>query len=241
MTSLNHYNNKGLISTKSLYEIAEKVVNHFIGKRVIPFADRKDFIQSVVEKYYTKRDRIENGYSGKAKISTYVTSVIYKMTCEEIRSEIKHWKQQKEDANLMLEMKKDNSLSPEQELIISNEKILLQKAFLTLGKESAKAKLFLKCYYRLPVSENELKEYAQDKHQVDLMKKIKQNPMDKDKDVYEKLAVLLEMIEEKMVQVDAVRMYVNKMVNRIINRLNGRNQRSSYTKETLGYLMELAL
>lgn len=232
-------NKTDLILLEEIEELCSIIINKFISRGVIPFNEKEDIKQSLLEKYLLKREKIATAYSGKAQPRTYYSAVLYKMTCEVIRSELNNWKTIKSEVNEMLKYNKDNSLSPEQATIIHNEKDLLDKVLTTFGKERGKIELFLKIFYRVPVNNDDIKKCYKN-HEDNASFEITENkPGIKDKELYSSLANLVNQYENKDVKPDAIRMYINKYINSILSRLNGRYQRANYTKETLGILFEI--
>lgn len=232
-------NKTDLISLEAIEELCSIIINKFISRGVIPFNEKEDIKQSLLEKYLLKREKIAKAYSGKAQPKTYYSAVLYKMTCEVIRSELNNWKTIKSEVNEMLKYNKDNSLSPEQATIIHNEKDLLDKVLTTFGKERAKIELFLKVFYRVPVSNMDIKECYKNHKSNTSIALAGNMPEAKDKELYSDLAGLVNQYENKDVKPDAIRMYINKYINSILSRLNGKYQRANYSKETLGILFEI--
>lgn len=225
-----------LISLAELEELSSIIVAKFIRRGVIPFNDKDDIKQTIIEKFLLKQASLVQSYSGKASKRTFCSAVLYKMTCEIIRKELKNWKNINSDTSEMLTGHKDIALTPEQTTIINNEVDLLEKVLTTLGKEQYKTLLFLKYYYRIPVNNKDITGYLKKGN----AKLYLPNPIDaKDKDIFDYLSKMVELAEGKVVQPDAVRMYVNKQINSILLRLNGKFNRADYNKETLGLLFEI--
>lgn len=226
-----------LLKIEEIEQLAQIVINKFVARGVIPFADKDDIKQSVVEKYLLKENKIAESFSGKAQPRTYCSAVIYKMTCELIRSEMKNWKNINNDASEMLVDNRDTALNPEQSTIIENEVDLLEKGLITFGKERSKIELFLKYYFRIELNKKDFKGYSEGSEEEQNILRTDVNT--KDKEIYENLCKLVNHQEKKVVQPDAIRMYINKHLTSIITRLNGRMGRANYTKETLGILFEI--
>lgn len=226
-----------LLHIEEIEQLAQIIINKFVARGVIPFADKEDIKQSIIEKYLIKEDKITASFSGKAKPKTYCSAVIYKMTCELIRSELKNWKNIQNDASEMLINNRETALNPEQTTIVMNEVDMLDKVLLTLGKERGKIELFLKYYFRLPLNEKDIENYS--KNNKEVLRYMTSDVKIKDKTIYENLCKVIKVCENKTVQPDAIRMYINKHLNSIITRLNGKMNRANYTKETLGILFEI--
>ena len=166
-----------------------------------------------------------------------MSAILYRMVLEILRSE-----KNKPEKNLN---KSDNPnvfdnrkvINPEEKLIIENEKKYLKRIMLTLGKDRVKIKLFIKFYFRMLIVILDLKNYVPEKFTKKVLGILQHNENIRDKEIYTKLSEAQNIFETKKVKPDAVRMFINKNINKIINRLNGTN-RAFYTKESLQILFE---
>lgn len=224
-----------LLAIDELEQLAQIIISKFISKGVIPYEEKEDIKQTLLEKYLVKEQKIAESFNGKAKPKTYCSAVLYKMTCEVIRSELKNWKNINKDASEMLVNNSDNSLNPEQKAVLQNEVDLLDKVLTTMGAERAKTELFLKYYFRLPIEKYDLERYSS----KEVLELLQNNAHLKDKEIYNNLTKVVEYCENKLVKPDAIRMYINKQLGSIIARLNGKMSRANYSKETLGFLFEI--
>jgi len=228
------------IAQKELIRITEIIIRKFISRGVIPHTEFDDVKQSVLANYYQKQTQIENGYNGSAKAETYCSAVLYRMTCEIIRKELSYWKNSRKEQEYDTASKAviNRELSPEENLLIKNEVGLLKKVLLTLGSEKTKTEFFLRAFYQLNFSgiEDCPTTYLPFAEQLQLTFDKYQNISEKD--IFKVLSDLIFESEGKKVAYDAVRMYVNKQVLHITERLNYCKGGSTYNKKTLGILFE---
>ena len=141
------------------------------------------------------------------------------------------------EKNMMRLGEKDSSISPENQAVIENEKKHLQKVFLSLGKDRAKVLLGCKMIQRLRVTKEEFEDYLDGRPSKGSEKYLEVSNEDQNRDVYEKLCIIINLVEEKNNKPDAFRLWLNKKIEQIIARLNANNI-SKYDNETFGILLE---
>ena len=220
---------------KKLLEYANRVVTHYVTKGAIAGSDKEDVQMSIVEKFLVKKDRIMSAFQGKSELKTYCIAVLNRMCCEVIRSEVRkdtNYQQYAQDKPFPVYINAANRA------VIEDEVKLLEKILVLFDDEKSKVVLFLKFMYDIPINEQDINDYYPDLKPD--MKELLMNQavglsLSKKNDV---LRQLLEQCENKKVSPDAIRMWINKTVSRVIRRLNGTLQRSNYSKESLGILLE---
>lgn len=225
------HSNSKLISDTELLLLSGKVVARYVKAGTIPTKEEEDVKMAIVEKFLIKHDSIKKAFSGKAKVSTYCIAVLNRMCCEIIRKELKHWKI---DNNEVPDVP-NNIISHADKLVISDEVKLLHKILLLFGDEFVKIKLFLAFYFQLNIYENDIAGYS-------LNKKVRELFSDsgvKNKgEIFECLTEAVGIVEKKEVKADAVRMWLNKNTDKIIQRLNGAFGRANYDKDSFQILFE---
>jgi DNA-directed RNA polymerase specialized sigma24 family protein len=224
-------------SDEQILTITDIILKKFVKNHGIDYHNFEDFRQEVLEKFYTKKDTIMDAYTGKAKPETYVSAVIYRMTLGVIRND-KNFRKYQADIEPSTELQKEKVRTPEEELLIENEKHYLRLVINTLP-DTNKALLFLKTYFRISITQEDLRAYCIKLQGSELSERFNRADEMTDKEIYECLCDAENSIQTKQVKPDAVRMYINKMINVLLIRLNGRNQRCYYTKDSLAYLFEL--
>lgn len=225
---------QGLISEDQLLVFADKVVRKYSSSGIIPSKEFDDVKMAIVEKYLKKQDKISKAYSGDAKISTYCIAVLNRMCCEVIRKELKHWKNQCEE---QLEGESTSDFSASAQLLIQDEVQLLRRILIFFNDEYSKIVFCLAFLYQLPLKKDVVLAY--DSKGVAVIKNTDIREQVKNKgDIYKELAILVNVVEDRKLKPDAIRMWVNKTVDKIVCRLNGPFQRASYDKESFQILFE---
>ena len=171
-------------SDQKVLKITDIILKKFVKKRGIDYGSFEDFRQEVLEKFYSKKTAIIDSYSGKAKPETYLSAVIYRMVLGVIRSD-KNFKKYQSDINpAEYDMQTENVRTPEENLVIKNEKLYL-KALLKTLPESDKTVLFLKAYFRIVLSNADLEFYRNSEALQELNEKLQQADKINDKDIYD--------------------------------------------------------
>ncbi len=225
----------GSLPEKDLMEYAEKVVTKYVNSGVVPARYREDVQMSMVEKFLSKKEQIFSAFEGKSKVKTYCFAVLNRMCCEIIRKELRHWKNKDEEEPAP--SFHDFSCSSSQ-VVIDAEIKLLDKILLMFDDEKPKVVFFLKYFFDIPVTEFDARAYLKEYFEPEIMDFLSGQEKNTDTRKYQVLQHIVTIRDEKDVKPDAIRMWLNKTVHHIIARLNGTIQRSNYTKESLGILME---
>jgi hypothetical protein len=229
-------NNKcDFISEEHLLQLAEKVVTRYVISEVIPKREKEDVIMAIVERFLEKQEKIAAAYSGRAKVSTYCIAVLNRMCCEVIRKEMMQWKNRSEEY-----IKEDTSgvLSSSQKLLIEDEIGFLDKIIRQFHKETAKIPVFLAYYFKLEPNKQCVHAYSPLYKENGLLKLLDPKRIESKANLFENLAKVVNLSESKTVKADAVRMWLNKTMDKIIDRLNGPFQRANYDRETFNTLFE---
>ncbi len=158
------------------------------------------------------------------------------MCCEIIRKENKHWYAIVEGEQGTKHEEVSLPIESEKYSVIQSEIKRLGKTMIMLNGEQAKTILFLKYFFDIPVTENEIKNYCKEKTEEYLPSFQKINP-EKKGDMFEKLAMVVNGIEKKDVKADAVRMWLNKQIDTILTRMNHHGA-TQHNKESLALLIE---
>jgi DNA-directed RNA polymerase specialized sigma24 family protein len=226
------------ISMDQIVDIANKVVSRYVYRSVIPTREKDDVVMAIVEKFLKQKNKIEQAYEGKSKISTYFVAILNRMCCEIIRKESKHWYSITNDESEMNSTRFSTlSIETEKTFAITNEVKRLDNTLLFFNGERPKINLFLKYYFDLPYDQDDIKDYAKDKYEE--VKIILVNPESASKaQLFENLALVVNLVEGKDVKGDAVRMWLNKQIDVILNRLN-RNGIANHDKQSLAVLFEI--
>jgi len=227
-----------MFSTELLLKTSSIIVKKFVRNGSVKYDDFEDVKQSLIEKYLNKKDKIERSFNGSAKIETYISAVLYRMVLEILRSEKSKTNNSTEFEQIVKFFKTEKVINPEEQLIIENEKKYLQRVLHTLGKERFKISLFIKYYFRIIINVFDLNNYVPNNLIKSVLKILTFKINTKDKEIFSNLSEVQNSFETKKVKPDAVRMFINKNIEKTINRMNGTN-RAFYTKNTLSILFEM--
>lgn len=217
--------------------IVKKVVNRYVSTSLIPAGEREDVEMSIIGKFTAMLPRIDSAYEGKSKRSTYYTAVINRMCCEVIRAQKKHWDVVKCSYEEVINSGPFHLTSLEKQLHYNMEVRRLSNVLQLFDKDQAKIRLFIKYYFQLPLTMENLNDYSSQKA-PQLMKILGTKPAKKS-EIFEQLALVVNIAEDKNIKADAIRMWLHKQIDIIITRMN--NQRcSSYCRESIELLFEIA-
>lgn len=190
---------------------------------------------SIVERFWEKHERIASAYSGKAKISTYCIAVLNRMCCEVIRKDLIHWKSRSEE---FIREESSSTLSSSEKLIIQDEARMLDKVIRLLNEEKSKVLVYLAYFFFLKPKKVHIEEYSGRCNQNGISQLLDPGNIQNKSHLFENLAQVMNTCENKSVKADAVRMWLNKTMDKIIEQLNGPFQRANYDRESLRTLFE---
>lgn len=225
-------------SIEKVYRITRSVVGRMLMRRAIPYREREDTEQELMRKFIEKQDKIINAFQGNANFDTYLTAILYRMCCEVIRSDVKNWDHVKSDDPSYFFSKEKYSGSMENRLIIDNESEYLKKVLQLFDDEQASIVLFLKVLFGVSVSPEDLENYDSNYKRKGIDRLLLNRSFENNQDVYKALAKTVECSENRKVGGDAVRIWLNKRMDQIINRLNGTIQRSNYDRKSFRILFD---
>jgi len=228
-------NSTRLISDEQLLLIAQKIVHRYVYARAIPQKEEEDVKMAIVEKFLLKHDAIRKAYNGESKVTTYCISILNRMCCEVIRKELKQWKQQPTEN---FESGNTDFNSTSTQLVINDEINQLEKIINLFDEEKDKVRLFMAYYYQLQIRDSDIKLYDSNFEKNKLKSLFLQIDIKNKGDIYVNLAFAVERVENKKIKADAVRMWLNKVIEQIITRLNGPFKRANYNKESVQILFE---
>lgn len=229
---------EGIFTTRMLTTITDIIVKKYIKAGYIAPENYEDTRQTIIEKYIAKRERIESLYDKRAKPETYLSAVLYKMMLEIMRSTSSKQKHFGEYEATVLKNGEGHQITPEEKLIIENEKKYLEKVLASFGHETSKVTLFCKMFFRIRPTKQELEAYLKHEADNDILKLTFIEGNELDKEIFDRLCTICNTAENKNNKPDAVRMFVGKTNGKIINRLN-LNRQTNYNEESLALLFDM--
>lgn len=229
----NSHKKEPRISDQELLSLAHKIVSRYVSLGSIPMRELEDTQMAIVEHFIIKSETIYSAFTGKSKLTTYIIAVLNRMCCEVIRKNLRHWHHTSDEALLMME---GSETSASEKLLIRDEMNLLERILSLYTNEKSKIRVFMAYYLQLPVNSKDVKQYSP--HNFQKLAAILTQSADNKGDTFYVLAQAVNLAESKEVKSDAVRMWLNKTTDCIINRLNGPFNRTNYDKESFQVLFE---
>ncbi len=226
-------------SIEMVIKIADIIVKKFVKNKSIHVSEFDEIKQTIIEKYLQKKDKIEINFTEKSKPETYISAILFRMVLEVLRTERNKNQRYLDFEDNIKIFEKEKIINPEEKLIIQNEKEYLKRVLNTFGKEQVKIILFIKIYYQINITNIEIKNYSKNITCKKILNCLGENKDLKEKEIFLLLSRLQNTAEKKQVKPDAIRMYVNNSIKKILERLNGENNRTFYTKKTLALLFEV--
>jgi DNA-directed RNA polymerase specialized sigma24 family protein len=228
------------ISVQQILELANTVVSGYVRRSIIPKRENEDVKMAIVEKFIIQREKIDKAFEGKSKLSTYYIAIMNRMCCEIVRRENRYWYAVTENEYTNERSESDSTtmnFETEKDLIIKQEEHRLEQVINSCHGKKGKLLLFLKFYFDLPISREEIEQYAEHLTE-DLTLILKRDQTTAKSEVYNILANAVNLAEHKNIKGDAVRMWMNKHIDLIICELN-KCEDTEYTIENIETLLEL--
>lgn len=238
---LNRKEQDRTIDYSQIQMYAEKVVAKYVVRSVIPDREKEDVVMSIIEKFINQKDKIDSSFEGRSKKMTYYVAILNRLCCEVIRKEKKHWyavyeyeeKEENDDSSNVLRVN-----DVERSIAIKEEVRKLNDAILIFNGQGAKINLFMKFYFRIPVENSDVSNYSTTN--ADKLTRLLSNSQSLRKsEIFDRLATIVELVEGKTVAGDAVRMWLNKHMDMIINRMN-MNGLCNHDRSSLQTLLEIS-
>lgn len=223
------------ISEEDLLAFASKVVTRYVYQGTIPEREKEDVVMSVVQRFWEKKEKIIASFSGEAKRSTYCIAVLNRMCCEVIRKELMHWKSRPEE---YIGDRGSCGLSSAEALVINDEISLLDIIFRLDAGQMPKKLIFFAYYFHLKPNKKHLANYGVNGYLQKTLTLLNPVNVNSKGQLFENLALVVNDCEGKSVKPDAVRMWLNKAMDKIIDRLNGPFGRANYDREAFRTLFE---
>lgn len=235
------------ISNKPIYtdelisqvsQVVEVVVRKYVARKAVPKREQEDVTMIVLEKFILQKEKIMSSFQGKSSFNTYCVAIVNRMVCEVIRKENRNWysvveqEQRQEDNTQNINSGTDNAL------ILKNEVLRFEQSLLFFNGSGAKVNLFLKYYFNIPLQLEDYQKYgaksAKELHELLTYSESKSKGI-----TFEQLAKAVNLVEGKDLKGDAVRMWLNKQMDIILDRLNSTGG-SNHDKESLAILCEMS-
>lgn len=225
-------------SIESILDIANIVISRYAARNIIPSREKEDVKMAVVEKFINQKKKIDKAFEGKSKLSTYYIAIMNRMCCEVIRHESKHWYSVNDDKKELYESDPITlNIETEKNTIFHLEEKRLDSIIHSFKDEEGKLILFLKFYFHLTLSRKDFEKYSIDKAN-ELMLILQREETTAKSEIFDKLAEAVNLVEQKNVKGDAVRMWLHKQIETLLSRLN-KSGDTEYTRESLEIIIEM--
>ncbi len=217
---------------------AELVVGKYVVRKAIPKREQEDVVMVAVEKFVQQKDKIMSSFQGKSSFNTYCVAVLNRMVCEVIRKESRHWYAVVENDAEPIKNRHGLWIEAEKDLVLKSEVVRFNQTLLFFNGTGAKVNLFLKYYFGLPIQRTDYQSYG--RHHADALSEILNADAAPSKGTaFEQMAIAVNLVEGKHLKGDAVRMWLNKQMDVILDRLNASGG-SRHNRESLALLCELS-
>lgn len=224
-----------IIKESELLLLAERVVSRYVYSHKLPRREAEDVKMGIVEKFLHKQEQIASKFQGKSTIKTYCIAILNRMCNEMIRKEIKHWNYAYDEHKININT---NKYDASQKLLIRDEINALDKIMQLFDDEMHKARIFMAYSYKIPVREEDVKNYDKLYKQNKTIQLLDIDRIGSKAEMFENLAQLVNAVEHKNIKGDAARMWYNKTTSKIILRLNNSFISTNYDKDSLEILFE---
>lgn len=235
------------ISNKPIYadelisqvsQVVEVVVRKYVARKAVPKREQEDVTMIVLEKFIDQKEKIMSSFQGKSSFNTYCVAIVNRMVCEVIRKENRSWYSVVEKEQRQTDNTQNSDFGTANALILKNEVVRFEQSLLFFNGSGAKVNLFLKYYFNLPLQLDDYHKYGPECG--DELQQMLPYVESKSKGItFEQLAKAVNLVEGKELKGDAVRMWLNKQMDIILDRLNSTGG-SNHDKESLAILCEMS-
>lgn len=221
-------------------EIISIVVQKYARMNTIHPYGEADMSQYVRLKLTENLDGIRSNYRGQAKVKTYVSAVIRNYCLEFVRKHAIKLEEEEWRAEQPAIVAAEGTHSPLRMLYVKEEMKRLARILQLFGSQRPKLELVLRAYYRNRITPQHLQAYAQARkfNYPECFDKLARTTRSKDQDVFACINTFLNEVDGQSNSADAVRKWTVRKMEELLDLLNGPNHERSYTRETLGLLLD---
>jgi len=212
----------------------------FCNKYEISPYERDDLDQFVKLRLIEKKASILLNYRNEARIKTYVYAVILNFCREFMRkNNSKSVFTEKGDHSIEMSNIQSNDGSVLKDMSIDMEIQRLNRALLIQGSKTPKTVISLKTYFDIPLEWQDIFQYTNDNElTIKHFALFKEITKPKKSAVMAFLTRLFNECENKTNSEDAIRKWVERTIQSLVELLNAGGSRA-HNKETLGIMMEI--
>lgn len=217
--------------------LAETVVQMRINAGVVRREEKQEYVHYILDAFAQRIPSVREQYSGEAMLRTYCAAIFKNLCKDKVRAD-----QRSESVRLLRDSDTVHyaSVSPLSDLAIREEVEIFGRVFNLFTKKKAKAKLFLKVHFRIPIIQQDILDYYPEADKQDVKEWEKDiNACDEEVDVglYRVLSKISSQAEGKEKTADSIRKWIRARLNDL-ERLMNTSRISHHTEETLQILAE---
>ena len=212
-------------------------VHYYVKKKMFSAGDAPDVIQSVNERLIMQLPKISEQYNGSSTLETYMSVVIHNI-CLKIH---------RDDPPPPPSAGFSEGTAPVQDfpvsgLYIRQEVEKLRTIFILLYRKRNKFILCAKYYYRLPVTENDIRRAFPSIHFDDITTLTALSASNGEQMHFEEIFTIIARCvmkyENVMIDHDSLRRWTVRTIDQVVRQLNGDPPESAHTAETLKELID---
>jgi DNA-directed RNA polymerase specialized sigma24 family protein len=217
--------------------IVDTIVQMQINEGNIPRKEKEEFVHHILDAFLQRLPNILSQYNRRALLRTYCAAVFRNLCKDRIRQ------YHRQSAPRLLresDMPAYNNPDPLSNLAIKEEVLLFGKVFSLFTRKKAKATLFLKAYFRLPLDRQDLLNYHPGLCAEEIAHWIRDLSVGEDEEnirLYRILGKLSRKAEGKSESAEAVRKWIRARLKDLVRCMNT-SRDTRHTIETVRLLAE---
>jgi hypothetical protein len=201
-----------------------------------PASEWDDVIQTVSLELMAKMNTVRENYDGRALLKTYLSQIALNI-CRVYHQNRPELEQLAESMDVV---SRENRIL--EDIIVGETKVRFRKILLLFGRRLPKILLFLRIFYRFPVSAKDILDSYPDCRKEDIEALLASYSQAKsaetDKEIIAFLAPILNKIEDSSTSADGYRRWIHHITGEICDLLNGYRPRAAFNRETFFLLFE---
>jgi len=217
--------------------IIEIIISKFINSGSIILSDKEEFIQIINERLLLSSEKIKNQYKGISLLKTYFSTIIRNICLEEINKRNRY---SFTDIESIQQVNTSNNFENE-EFYINDEFDRFSKILNMYHTKVSKLELCIKVIYRLRIRITDFTKYClkfktiKIKSLIEAVNPVKNIP---EYELYQILTPYINKCDSQINKPDALRRWLKRKMDEIVELMNGNPPRANYDKETLQILVE---
>ncbi|MEW5800105.1 MAG: hypothetical protein AB1728_13985 [Bacteroidota bacterium] len=216
--------------------IIEICVHQYMASGMFPYAEAKDIIQSVNEKLYARLGTIDQHYTGRVLLRTYINATVRNI-CLRIHEERNH-------SIKTIQIHEEHgiyTIDPTNAFVFDEELERLHTVLQLFHEERNKLYIAMKLYLKIPLRKMDI--YRWNRHLAPAQKEFLISLFGKNYDemtiheIFAAFAPVWNSVERTSSAPKSIERWTNEQINVVIKLMNGNPPRRSHSKETLQVLL----